>query len=184
MINTKKKHVLIYGDAFVDYIAEDQSNSTFTTFLGGATVNVAAGVSRLGAASAFITVTGDDEMSEFVAERLLKEGVDLSFAKLEKDKRVSGVYVHLTEDNDRFFIGMLMKHLISRWSTSDLSAEAFRNASVLHICSGTMFHPTALQTTRKLFDCEESGYCCRLMRIFVHFVGKVKRYAVKQSCHL
>lgn len=46
MINATKKHVLIYGDAFVDYIAEDQFNSTFTTFLGGATVNVAAGVSR------------------------------------------------------------------------------------------------------------------------------------------
>ena len=60
MIDSTKKHVLIYGDAFVDYIAEDQSNSTFTTFLGGATVNVAAGISRLGASSAFITVTGDD----------------------------------------------------------------------------------------------------------------------------
>ena len=71
--------------------------------LGGATVNVAAGISRLGASSAFITVTGDDATSEFVREELRKEGVDLSFAKLENDKRVSGVYIHLTDDNDRIF---------------------------------------------------------------------------------
>ena len=149
MIDTKKKHVLIYGDAFVDYIAEDQSNSTFTTFLGGATVNVAAGVSRLGASSAFITVTGDDETSEFVRDELRKEGVDLSFAKLEKDKRVSGVYVHLTEDNDRVFQRYVDATPAIQVEPVDLSLGAFLDASVLHICSGTMFQPTALQTTKK-----------------------------------
>ena len=81
MVDSRKKHVLIYGDAFVDYIAGDHSNSTFTTFLGGATVNVAAGISRLGATSAFITVTGDDATSKFVRDELQKEGVELSYAK-------------------------------------------------------------------------------------------------------
>ncbi|MEK4405773.1 carbohydrate kinase family protein [Sporosarcina sp. FSL K6-6792] len=149
MIDANKKHVLIYGDAFVDYIAEDQSNSTFTTFLGGATVNVAAGISRLGASSAFITVTGDDETSEFVRNELRKEGVDLTFAKLENDKRVSGVYVHLTDDNDRIFHTYIDETPDIQVETTDLSIEAFQDASVLHICSGTMFHLTALQTTRE-----------------------------------
>ncbi|WP_188006774.1 Carbohydrate kinase [Sporosarcina sp. ANT_H38] len=147
MIDSNKKHVLIYGDAFVDYIAEDQSNSTFTTFLGGATVNVAAGISRLGASSTFITVTGDDATSEFVREELREEGVDLSFAKHENDKRVSGVYVHLTEDNDRIFHTYIDETPDIQVETTDLSMEAFRDASAFHICSGTMFHLTALQTT-------------------------------------
>jgi fructokinase len=149
MIDSKKKHVLIYGDAFVDYIAEDHSNTTFTTFLGGATVNVAAGISRLGAASAFITVTGDDKTSEFVRDELRKEGVDLTFAKLEKNKRVSGVYVHLTEENDRIFHRYVDETPDIQVETSDLLAEAFQDASVLHICSGTMFHSTALKTTQE-----------------------------------
>jgi len=149
MINSQKKHVLIYGDAFVDYIAEDKSNSTFTTFLGGATVNVAAGISRLGASSTFITVTGDDETSEFVRNELTKEGVDMTFAKLENDKRVSGVYIHLTDDNDRIFHTYIDETPDIQVETSDLSIEAFQNASVLHVCSGTMFHLTALQTTRE-----------------------------------
>jgi fructokinase len=149
MIDSQKKHVLIYGDAFVDYIAEDQSNSTFTTFLGGATVNVAAGISRLGASSAFITVTGDDTTSEFVREELQKEGVDLSFAKRENDKRVSGVYIHLAEDNDRIFHTYIDETPDIQVEPSDLPTEAFENASVFHICSGTLFHLTALQTTRE-----------------------------------
>ncbi|MEK5040252.1 carbohydrate kinase family protein [Sporosarcina sp. FSL K6-3457] len=149
MTNKSKKHVLIYGDAFVDYIAEDQSNSTFTTFLGGATVNVAAGISRLGAASAFITVTGDDETSKFVRDELCKEDVDLSFAKLENDKRVSGVYVHLTEGNDRVFHSYVDETPNIQVEPSDLSEQAFQEASVLHICSGTMFQPTALKTTQE-----------------------------------
>ena len=149
MIEAQKKHVLIYGDAFVDYIAEDKSNSTFTTFLGGATVNVAAGISRLGASSAFITVTGDDVTSEFVRDELQKEGVDLTFAKLKNDKRVSGVYVHLTQDSDRIFHTYIDETPDIQVETSDLTAGAFQDASVLHICSGTMFHLTALQTTRE-----------------------------------
>lgn len=149
MIDSKKKHVLIYGDAFVDYIAEDRSNSKFTTFLGGATVNVAAGISRLGASSAFITVTGDDPTSDFVREELRKEGVDLSFAKLEPNKRVSGVYIHLGEDNDRIFHTYIDETPDIQVENSDLPLKAFEDASVLHICSGTMFHPTALKTTRE-----------------------------------
>ena len=149
MVNTKKKHVLIYGDAFVDYIAKDQSNSTFAMFLGGATVNVAAGISRLGASVAFITVTGDDPTSEFVRDELQKEGVDLAFAKLENDKRVSGVYIHLTKDNDRIFQTYIDETPDIQVEASDLTVKAFQDASVLHICSGTMFHPTALETTRE-----------------------------------
>ena len=110
---------------------------------------MAAGISRLGASSAFITVTGDDATSEFVRDELEKEGVDLSFAKLENDKRVSGVYIHLTEDNDRIFHTYIDETPDIQVETSDLSTEAFQNASVLHICSGTMFHPTALKTTRE-----------------------------------
>jgi len=149
MIDSTKRHVLIYGDAFVDYIAEDQSNSTFTMFLGGATVNVAAGISRLGASSAFITVTGDDATSKFVRDELRNEGVDLTFAKLKNDKRVSGVYVHLTQDNDRIFHTYIDETPNIQVEISDLTTEAFQNASVLHICSGTMFHLTALQTTQE-----------------------------------
>ncbi|VDG99039.1 5-dehydro-2-deoxygluconokinase [Lysinibacillus sphaericus] len=147
-----KKHVLIYGDVFVDYIAEDERNSSFTTYLGGATVNVAAGIARLGAPVSFITVTGDDETSEFVRMELANEGVDLTAAIFEPAKRVNGVYVHLTPEHDRVFSNYQNETPDIQVTAQDLKEETFQQASILHLCSGTMFHPTALETTRRAVE--------------------------------
>ncbi|MFJ7825108.1 carbohydrate kinase family protein [Psychrobacillus sp. NPDC096623] len=147
-----KKYVLIYGDAFVDYIAEDQSNNRFTKFLGGATVNVAAGVARLGAATSFITVTGENETSEFVRNELTAEGVDLSFSQIVPEKEVSGVYVHLLENNERHFAHYVNSTPDIQVDFSSIKCEAIQQSSVFHFCSGTLFHPTALATTRKIVE--------------------------------
>ncbi|WP_277587258.1 carbohydrate kinase family protein [Psychrobacillus antarcticus] len=145
-----KKFVLIYGDAFVDYIAEDQSNSRFSKYLGGATVNVAAGVARLGAASSFITVTGENETSEFVRNELIAEGVNLSFSQIMTEKEVSGVYVHLLANNERHFERYVDATPDIQVDFSSINSDAILQTSVFHFCSGTLFHPTALATTRKL----------------------------------
>lgn len=144
------KSVFIYGDGFVDYIADDQNNNSFTKYLGGATVNVAAGIARLGAASSFITISGDDETSAFVRQELLSEGVDLSYSLVVPEKRVSGVYVHLTENNDRHFHTYVDETPDIQVEFSSLNKEAFQHASSFHFCSGTLFHPTARQTTREI----------------------------------
>ena len=74
MTQSDKEFILVYGDAFVDYIANDTTNTSFTKFLGGATINVAAGISRIGAPSALITITGEDETSEFVRQEIKARG--------------------------------------------------------------------------------------------------------------
>ncbi|MFC6038809.1 PfkB family carbohydrate kinase [Paenisporosarcina macmurdoensis] len=152
MVQSNKTHVLTYGDAFVDYIADNTTNSSFSMFLGGATVNVAVGVARLGVPSAFITITGDDTTSEFVRGELKKEDVIMDYAKLEPEKRVSGVYVHLTEDHDRIFHRYIDDAPDIQVAVHDLKEEAFQKASILNLCSGTMFQPTALETSRKAVE--------------------------------
>lgn len=152
MTQSHKSHVLTYGDAFVDYIATDSTNTSFSMFLGGATVNVAVGVARLGVPSAFITITGDDATSEFVRGELEVEGVIMDFAKVEPEKRVSGVYVHLTEDHDRIFYQYIDDAPHIQVGAEDLKEEAFEKASVLNLCSGTLFQPKALETSRKAVE--------------------------------
>ena len=152
MNNPQDKHVLIYGDIFVDYIATDKTNTDFTTFLGGATINVAAGVSRLGAKSSLITVIGEDEDSIFAENELRQEGVDLIYAVRAPEKKVNRVYVHLTPENDRVFSNYADDTPDLQVQSSDLNEQAFKNASILHICSGTMFHPTALATTKRAIE--------------------------------
>ncbi|MDJ0330147.1 carbohydrate kinase [Planococcus sp. S3-L1] len=150
MVNTK--HVLTYGDTFVDYIATNAANDTFERHLGGATVNVVAGVSRLGVPSGFITITGDDETSAFVRNELLKEGVDLTYAIKVPEKRVSGVYIHLTPEFDRVFSAYVNKTPDLQVASDKLKPKAFENASVFHFCSGTLFHPKARATTQKALE--------------------------------
>jgi len=148
MTKSDKEFILVYGDAFVDYIANDTSNTSFTKYLGGATINVAAGISRIGAPSALITITGDDETSQFCREEIKKEGVNLDYAVYVPEKRVSGVYVHLTENCERVFKDYIDEAPDLQVTKDNLQLEAFKRASVFNVCSGTMFHPTALETTR------------------------------------
>ncbi len=148
MTQSGKEFILVYGDAFIDYIANDMTNTSFTKFLGGATINVAAGISRIGAPSALITITGDDETSAFVRTEIQQEGVNLDYAVLVPEKRASGVYVHLTENCERIFKDYIDETPDLQVTAQQLNEEAFKRASVFNCCSGTMFHPTALETTR------------------------------------
>ncbi|MEK4630282.1 MAG: carbohydrate kinase [Solibacillus sp.] len=152
MSQSDKEFILVYGDAFVDYIANDKTNTTFTKYLGGATINVAAGISRIGAPSALITITGDDETSEFCRQEIAKEGVNLDYAVYDPSKRVSGVYVHLTENCERVFKDYVDETPNLQVTPEQLQEEAFKRASLLNVCSGTMFEPTALATTRAAVD--------------------------------
>ncbi|GEK32966.1 carbohydrate kinase family protein [Kurthia sibirica] len=148
MLESTREFILIYGDAFVDYIANDTTNTSFTTFLGGTTINVAAGISRIGAPSAIITVTGDDDTSKFVRNELANEGVNTHFAKIIPEKRVTGVEVHLTENNDRIFTNYTDETPDIQVETQHLQPVAFEKASVFSFCSNTMFQETALETTK------------------------------------
>ncbi|MFF5995739.1 carbohydrate kinase [Lysinibacillus sp. KU-BSD001] len=148
MTQLSKDFILVYGDAFVDYIANDATNTSFTKFLGGATINVAAGISRIGAPSALITITGDDETSQFVRHEIKNEGVNLDYAVFVPEKRVSGVYVHLKKDGERVFKDYVDEAPDLQVTAQHLHEEAFKRASIFNFCSGTMFHPTALATTR------------------------------------
>jgi fructokinase len=150
MNNSNKNHVLTYGDAFVDYIADDTTNTSFTMFLGGATVNVAVGVARLGVPSAFITITGDDETSAFVKSELKKEEVIMDYAKLETEKRVR---VSMFIDEDRSYFHTYIDEAPDiQVKAYDLKEKAFEQASILNLCSGTLFQQTALETSRKAVE--------------------------------
>ncbi len=146
------KHVLTYGDAFVDYIATNATNDAFSRHLGGATVNVAAGVRRLGVPSGFITITGEDETSKFVRDELLNEGVDLGHSVRVPKKRVSGVYIHLTPEYDRVFASYVNETPDLQVTPDQLQRNSFEQASVFHFCSGTLFHTEARATTQKAIE--------------------------------
>ena len=70
--------VLTFGEVLVGYAARASSllaATTFERFLGGADLNVAVGLQRLGVAATYATVLGEDAHGDVAAQRLRALGV-------------------------------------------------------------------------------------------------------------
>jgi fructokinase len=145
----KKLGIISLGETIVDYIALDLSNTTYERLLGGATVNVAVGVSRHGIPSSYLCKLGMDETSKFVEGELTKEKVDLSFCSYHSDKRICSVYIHLNQHGERYFHAYV-NETPDEWITwEELDKKLFENSKIFYFGSGTLFHPIARKTTEQ-----------------------------------
>ncbi|WP_249745540.1 carbohydrate kinase family protein [Mesobacillus boroniphilus] len=145
----KKQGLISLGEAIVDYIALDSSNTTYERLLGGATVNVAVGISRNGIPSSYLCKLGMDETSKFVEGELKKEHVDLSFCSYEPNKNICSVYIHLNQHGERYFHSYV-NETPDEWITSaELDKRLFNTSKIFYFGSGTLFHPIARNTTEQ-----------------------------------
>lgn len=148
--STLKKHGIIsLGEVIVDLIATDFSNTTFQRLLGGATVNVAVGVSRHGIPSYYLCKLGRDESSKFVESELTKEKVDLSFCSYDSNKEICSVYIYLNELGERYFHSYV-NETPDEWITAgEIDNAPFQKSKLFYFGSGTLFHPIARKTTEQ-----------------------------------
>ncbi|WP_462409795.1 carbohydrate kinase family protein [Neobacillus sp. Marseille-QA0830] len=169
---------IIFGDAFIDYISVDQTNSKFQPFLGGATINVAAGVRRLGVPSYYVTKLGTDEDSHFVERELRKEGVHIDYCVQTVLKRICSVTVYLNEKGDRYFHSYQNPTPDELLSEKELKKEWFQGKRIFYFGSGTLFHDTARNTT------EQALKYARDARLFVAFDTNIrlKRWESEEQC--
>ncbi len=148
----KKQGVISLGEAIVDFISQDQTNTNYQRLLGGATVNVAVGVRRLGIPSYYLCKLGMDETSVFVKEEMEKEQVDLSFSSFNNSKKVCSVYVHLNDQGDRYFHSYINETPDDWMTAEELDKELFIQSKIFYFGSGTLFHPVARKTTNKALE--------------------------------
>jgi fructokinase len=142
-----KKGVISLGEAFVDYISTDSTNTKFRQLLGGATVNLAVGTSRLGLLTYYLCKSGTDSISQFVEQECKKEGVNLEFSVRTDTKKICGVYVHLTESGERYFHSYINHTPDEVLREEELRIEVFEKARIFYFGSGTLFHQKAKKTT-------------------------------------
>lgn len=143
----EKKGVISLGEAFVDYIPVDNTNTNFQQLLGGATVNVAVGTSRLGVPTYYLCKLGEDDTSQFVKQQLIKEGINTQYAVHTSSKKICGVYVHTKENGERFFHSYVNETPDEVLTANELSKEVFKKAKIFYFGSGTLFHPKAKEAT-------------------------------------
>ncbi|PFP30632.1 carbohydrate kinase [Bacillus sp. AFS073361] len=144
-----QKGVISLGEAFVDFISMDQTNTKYQQLLGGATVNVAVGTKRLGIPAYYLCKLGTDEVSQFVEQEFNKEQIDISYSVYTSSKCICGVYIHINENGERYFHSYVNATPDEVLSEDELRREVFERAKIFYFGSGTLFHETARKTTEK-----------------------------------
>src|SRR5580692_1791283 len=71
--------IMISGEALIDLIPDPVKADAYDAVLGGSPYNVAIGLARLGAPTAFVSRISADGNGEALAAGLTANGVDLSF---------------------------------------------------------------------------------------------------------
>jgi fructokinase len=75
--------ILISGEALIDLIPDLEADNRYDALLGGSPFNVAIGLARLGAPTAFVSRLSLDENGEKLTRALAREGVGLDFVARE-----------------------------------------------------------------------------------------------------
>ncbi|MEH7274766.1 carbohydrate kinase family protein, partial [Neobacillus vireti] len=143
----EKQGVISLGEAFVDYISTDSTNTNFQRLLGGATVNLAVGTSRLGLPTYYLCKLGTDSIGQFVEQELKQEGVNLTFSVRTDTKRMCGVYVHLKETGERNFHSYINPTPDEVLREEELRRDVFEKTKILYFGSGTLFQQKSIKTT-------------------------------------
>lgn len=97
--------VICLGRAAVDLYGQQvggrlEEMRSFAKYLGGSSGNLAAGLARLGATSAMLTRTGDEQMGRFVREELERLGVDVSHVRTDPDRLTALVILGIGSGSD------------------------------------------------------------------------------------
>lgn len=125
------------GDAVIDLLP--LKGMQYEACAGGAPVNVAAGVARLGQNSGFIGRVGEEAFGHFMQKTLFELGVDTSAMEFDDKYKTSTVLVSLHENGEREF-----SFLVSPSADQFLTAKnlpKFGN-DILHFCSLALVHET------------------------------------------
>lgn len=94
------------GELLIDFTPAGKSelgNPQFAQNPGGAPANVMAGLAKWGFKTSFIGKVGDDGFGRFLADVLVREGIDAGSLILTKEAPTTLAFVQLKEDGDRSF---------------------------------------------------------------------------------
>jgi fructokinase len=140
--------VLVIGEALVD-IVSDTEGRTLETRPGGAPLNVAVGLSRLGVPTILLTSFGQDEHGSAIAEHLEASGVRLaSPQRTEKPTSVA----HASLDR----AGSATYRFDLSWEPAEVPVP--REVTAVHVGSlGTVLEPGAGRTRQIVQQARETG---------------------------
>ena len=132
--------VVCVGDLLIDFVPTVTGTGlvdapAFQKAAGGAAANVAVGLARLGASSAFMGKVGDDPFGHFLAGILAQEGVDIAPLRFESRARTALAFVSLRADGEREFLFYRHPSADMLFVPEEVDEAAIQAARALHFDS-------------------------------------------------
>lgn len=146
-----KNGVICLGEALIDFIPTDSSNTTYQKSPGGAPANVAVGLSKLGLESTFIGKLGDDSLGHNLYDTLKSYQVNLEVSFTEEAKTAITL-VELSKEGDRSFEFYINPSADQFLRPADIKEDLFKLNKILHFGSISLIHQPSRSATKQAID--------------------------------
>lgn len=148
------KKILALGEALIDFIPAQRDCllkevEQFTRVCGGAPANVAAVAAKLGGNSSLITQLGQDAFGDYIVDTLRDAGVDTSCICRTEQANTALAFVSLKADGNRDFSFYRKPSADMLLNQSQLRAEWFEDAGILHFGSVSLIDAPIQMTHRR-----------------------------------
>jgi fructokinase len=156
--------VICLGEALIDFVPTVTGTTlidapAFKKAPGGAPANVAAGLARLGASSAFMGKVGDDPFGHFLAKILADAGVDLGPLRFTDQARTALAFVSLRADGEREFMFYRHPSADMLFTAEEVDQDAIRAAKILHYGSITLIDEPVRGATLHAIETAKAAGC-------------------------
>jgi fructokinase len=156
--------VICLGELLIDFVPTVTPTTlieapAFKKAPGGAPANVAVGLARLGATSAFMGKVGDDPFGHFLAATLAAARVDVGTLRFTTEARTALAFVSLRADGDREFMFYRHPSADMLLTPEEINAEALRTARALHYGSISLISEPSRSATLHAIEVAKQAGC-------------------------
>lgn len=158
------KKVISIGEALIDFIPHEKGVAlkdvnSFTRVAGGAPLNVAAAVAKLGGKSQILTKLGLDAPGDHILEVVEALGVDTSKVLRTKEANTALAFVSLKEDGERDFSFYRNPSADMLLNESEIDEDVFKDGGILHFCSVSLIDAPIKEAHRKAIEFAKKYNC-------------------------
>lgn len=135
--------VLALGEALIDLVPDGPGigiaeSAGFRKRLGGAVLNVAVGLARLGRASAYMGMVSEDPFGDFLMAEMGAEQVGRRFVARTADAPTGLAFIALAADGDRSFVYYRDNTAEQHFGAGDVHPGALADSRILTLGSGLL----------------------------------------------
>ena len=158
------KKVIAIGEALIDFIPHEKGRAlnnveNFLRVPGGAPLNVAAAVAKLGGKSQMLTKLGQDGFGDAILNEVKPLGVDVSRISRTKEANTALAFVSLREDGERDFSFYRNPSADMLLSAEEICSEDFNERDIFHFCSVSLIDAPIKEAHRRAIEIAKEKGC-------------------------